>query len=256
MSVMDLFRTVTPAPAPQGTTPPNPQSGNNGQPLPGTQATGQTAPNGTIPAGASAGNPGNPGDSNASPLAKFDDFWKNDPNSNNGTPPKLFNGLDPSKLLDAAKKVDFAKTISQEQLQAISAGGDGAMQAFAAALNSVAQDVYGQSAVATTKLVEQAVSTVRAEYDAKIPTMLRKVGANDQLAGINPAFASPALQPLTEALTTQFVRKNPNASQQEIQQQVVDYMSAVANVFGTPPKSNTPAATPGKGAEDWEKFFS
>jgi hypothetical protein len=261
MSIMDMFRTTqTPVPANQGQTPQNPQSGNNGAPMPNTGASQQTAPNGVVPANGTAGQtPGTPGNSDGSPLAKFDDFWQT-PSSGGAQPNAgLFGGLDPTKLMDAAKKVDFAKQITPEQLQAISAGGEGAVKAFATAMNSVAQTVYGQSALATTKLVEKAIETVRNEYDAKLPSMLRKVSATDQLASLNPAFASPALQPLTEALTEQFVRKNPGASQQEIQTQVMDYMKGVASVFGTPTQQSSAAPNGNKARSDdtdWEKFFS
>lgn len=260
MDIMSLFRTA-PAPAPAAQ-PATPVPGNNGQPLQGTGGGANTSPNGVVPAGANGGNPGDPGNSNgepASPLAKFDKFWETDPTQSKSGPAQVFAGLDPAKIQEAAKKVDFSKAITPEQLAAIAKGGDEGMQAFALAMNSVAQTVYGQSAIATTKLVQTAVDQVRQDYDARLPSLLRKTSANEDLVKLNPAFASPVLAPITEALTEQFVKKNPNATAAEIQSQVTDVMKGIAATFGTPTDTTQQSGKKSAGraakTEDWEKFL-
>ena len=88
----------------------------------GSAATGGTppgaAPNGTIPPGAPAPDP------NATPLDAFNELWKNDPNSGAPGNTSVFGEVDPKKFMEAAGKVDFAKSITPATLQAIQAGGE------------------------------------------------------------------------------------------------------------------------------------
>lgn len=252
LDIMSMFRATPPA---QGATPPSPVTGNNGQPMPGTAASSQTAPNGAVPAngGAAATTAVTTGEP-ASPLDKFADVWKTDSTQSN-VPTGVFGQVDPQKILESAKKVNFAAAIPQEQLQAIAAGGEGAMQAFSSALNTVAQNLYAQSALASTKMIDQALLKAQESYDARIPTMVKKFSVSENLQNQNPILSNPALQPMVEALNEQFTRKHPNATSAEIQSMVTDYFSAVGNVFA--PK---PAETPTKGRSsdnvDWEAFMN
>ena len=259
MDIMQLFR-GTPA-TPAAPAPTTPVAGNNGQPLQGTQGGPgtNTDPNGVVPAGSTAPNPGNPGTSSgepASPLDAFKDIWKNDPTQTPAGPAGVFGNVDPAKLMESAKKVNFSNAVSQEQMQAIAAGGESAVKAFAEAMNSVAQTVYAQSALATTKIVDQALVRAQESYDARIPTMVRKLSANEGLAANSPHLSNPALAPMVEALTEQFTRKNPNATSFEIQAQVNDYFSALGTVLA--PKQEQAAPKPGNRAAqetDWDAFM-
>ena len=253
MSIFEKLFGTAPAPAPQ---PQGPSGVNNpGQPLPGTQASGQTAPNGLIPDGSSNAPPSGSPAPAASPLDGFKDIWQTpanpDPNANQA----LFANLDPQKLMESAKKVNFSGALTQENLQKIQAGGQDAIQALQESLNSVAQTVYAQSAIATTKIVEQALGKQQERYDANLPTLVKKFSTNESLLSNNPLLQNPAIQPLVGALQEQLIRKNPNATSAEIQQQVSDYFAALGNTFAT--KTATPAGQgKTKEAEDWDKFLS
>ena len=83
------------------------------------QQSDQTAANGVIPA--------------ESPLDKFSKVWEPtvvDPNA----PNQQSSAVTPEQLMEAAGKVDFAKVLDPAALQAIAAGGEGAMQAFASSM--------------------------------------------------------------------------------------------------------------------------
>jgi len=84
--------------------------------------------------------------------------------------------------------------------------------------------------------------------------MVKKVSANENLLASNPLLSNPAIQPLVGALQEQLVRKNPNASAAEIQQQVNEYFAALGNTFAPKP---APVSNSGKSkdSEDWEKFL-
>jgi len=239
-----LFGSAPSVPAPAQQIPTG--AANPGQALPGTQSTPQTAPNGMIPEQA-------PQKDSASPLAAFQDIWQT-PTTQEGTPQALFANLDPQKVMESARKVDFAKGISPEQLQAIAAGGEGAVKAFAESMNSLAQSVYAQSAIATTKIVEQALGKAQEQQDARLPGMFKKLSSTENLQAANPLLSNPAIQPLVGALQEQLVRKNPNATAGEIQQQVSDYFAALGTSFA--PKAPAPAGGNRKAKdEDWSAFL-
>ena len=257
---MSIFSTLfgggTPAPATPAAATPAPATAQPGANQPGqippattaaTNATPGTAPNGVIPEGATA--------TPASPLDQFNDLWK--PSENNGEPQPLIN-VDPKALADAAKKTDFTKMISPEQLSAIGQGGEAAVQAFAQAMNSVAQGVYAQSAFATTKIVQQAVNKAREQFQAELPAHVKKLNVSENLRGENPAFAHPAASPILGALEIQLTQKHPNASAGEITQMAKQYLETFAGAINAP-KAAAEAEATRKAANsketDWNSFL-
>ncbi len=223
----------------------------------------QAAPTpGNIPAGTGGADPANtltpPGTTatsqeSASPLAEFADLWKpvaTDPNA----PTSMFGDVDPQKLMEAAKKTDFSKAITSEQMQAIAGGGEGAVAAFAAAMNSVAQTVYANSAMATTKIVEQALTKAQNNYDSKLPGIIKQHTVSDSLRADNPVFSNPAVQPLITALESQMAVKYPNATASELTSMAKQYIEGLGTVF-SPPKVATKEEAARAGEMDWSKFF-
>ena len=254
--VMDIFKTIMPSPQPNSTQQnqnPNIPTGaaNPGQPLPGTQANQTTAPNGVVPTQDPNANPGNPGTA-VSPLESFKDIWQTTTNTDPNANQSMFANLDPTKLMESARQINFAKAIPAETFTKIQAGGPEASQAFIEAINSAVQTGYAQSALATTKIVEQALSKSKEQYDAQLPTLVKKFSANESLLAENPLLSNPAIQPLVNALQEQLVRKNPNATSTEIQQQVNAYFSALGTSFGPKPVESKNSS---KVDDDWSKFF-
>lgn len=128
----------------------------------------------------------------------------------------MFANVDPQKLMEAARKTDFSKAISSNQLEAIAGGGQEAVAAFASAMNSVAQTVYANSALATTKIVEQALMKAQQQYDAKIPGLIKRQTVSDTLRTENPMFSNPAVQPLISALEAQLAVKTQMLPQENL----------------------------------------
>lgn len=225
-------------PAPQqqptpGNIPPN--SGNvdpnNSTTPPGTVATSQQQPE-------------------VNPLDTFADLWKPVPGQE---PEQLFPNVDPQKLMEAAKKTDFSKVITEQQLQQIANGGQEAVAAFTGAMNSVAQAVYANSAMATTKIVEEALKKAQATYDTKLPSIIKKHQLSDTLRSENPMFSNPAIQPIISALEAQAALKFPNATQSELNSYVKSYLEQVGPVFSPPKEDSTKQQV---SETDWTKFFS
>ena len=256
MSIFDKLFGSAPASTPPQNLPPGAQPGQQG-PLQGTQATSQTAPNGMIPAQNQETPPQQQSMPTvpATPLDPFKDVWQTAKTPEGSETQGMFANLDPQKLMESARKVNFSGALTPENMQKIQAGGQEAITALTESLNSVAQTVYAQSALATTKIVEQALNKQKEQYAAELPGMVKRHSTSESLLSNNPLLQNPAIQPLVGALQEQLIRKNPNATGAEIQQQVMDYFAALGNTFA--PKPAAPSASQKKAAEaeDWDKFF-
>lgn len=210
------------------------------------QNPGTTAPqNGTIPA--TLPNEGTSG----SPAVDFAKLWDTPANPDQ-TNKSLFANIDPAKIQEAAGKIDFAKVVSPEILARIQAGGADASAALVEAMNRTAQTVYGQSAVATTQIVDRAVQEAMGRFEQTLPNHIKKQTASDSLRSQNKFLSNPAIAPVVNAVQTQLMGQFPNASPEELNQMTMQYVQQFADVV-TPKKS--PKETKGKDdGFDWEAF--
>lgn len=249
MSVFDMFRTAPAnqaAPATPGNIP--------------AQESNLTAPgNTTVPAGdpSTQGNPAQAGQEGAptsdSPLDQFKDLWHTEPNKDAPEQQEaIVPSLAPEDVQKALANHDFTQGITQDQLAAISAGGEEAQQAFAQALNAVSRQVMTSSTLVTNKLVEQAVTKALEQQAAKMPSMLRSQAAQNHLKDTNPIFSNPAVQPIVEATQERLLQKFPNATPAEITKMTEDFVLAMGQEFAPKPAESSTTIN----ATDWEKFLS
>ena len=257
MSIMDMFKSaMNPNPGTTATAAPpaNPGQVPNGTPNTGA-ATTTTAPNGVLPT--AGGNTDTTKSTEPTPFAQFTDLWKNDDKSGDKNTGGVFGEIDPAKFSEAAGKINFSKSVTPEQLQAISSGGEGAVKAFAEAMNTVAQGVYAQSAFASTKIAEQAAAKVLENMRLELPAHMKKHTVSESLRSENPMFNNPAVQPLINALEFQLTHKFPNASAAEITTMAKGYISEMGTAFA--PKADTTSSKDGKsGAReevDWSSYL-
>lgn len=212
---------------------------------------GNSAPNGLLP-GTENSNP----KPEATPLDQFSELWKNEPidpkaANNSG----VFGTIDHNRFTEAAGKIDFTKVITPEQLQSIAQGGESAVQAFASALNKVAQTTYAQSAFAATKITEQAMARSRESLLAELPQHIKKQTVSENLRAENPVFQNPAVQPIISALEAQLTVKFPQASAGEITTMAKQYVEALGTSFS--PKPVAAPKTPGSREDtDWSSFLA
>jgi hypothetical protein len=185
-------------------------------------------------------------------LDSFKDLWQ--PVQTTGVdgtlPANMFAGADPAKMLEAARKVDFSKSIPPEILSKITAGGPDAAAAFAQALNDVSQRAYAQSSFASTKIVEAALQKFQEGMESRLPGQIKKHQVSDSLRASNPALQHPAAAPIMEAMQAQLTVKYPNATVAEIQDMASQYLTAF-NSAANPKKVDAVPAN-----EDWGKFFA
>jgi len=234
------------------------------QPTPGNIPTNVTQPNPTNPT-VPAGNPPAPTTPTeptppTNPMDNFSDLWKPvevDPKNPNPDNQPIIS-VDPKALAEAARKTDFSKMITPEHMQAIAQGGEAAQQAFAQAMNAVAQGVYAQSAFASTKIVEQALAKAQERFESSIPSHVKKLQVSENLRSENPALSHPAAAPILGALESQFTMKHPNASSTEISKMAKDYLEQFAGAVNAPKLEAEKLAQQkdqGKGTTDWTSFL-
>ena len=188
-----------------------------------------------------------------SPMDQFKALWE--PVKQEGIdttlPANIFAGADPTKMLEAARKVDFSKSIPPEVLTKITAGGPEAALAFQQALNDVSQRAYAQSSFASTKMIEQALAKFQEGIDNRLPGQIKRHAVSDSIRESNPALMHPAAAPIMEALQSQMAVKYPNATVAEIKDMASQYLTAFAGSALPQKKAETVPA-----AENWESFFS
>lgn len=208
-----------------------------------TQQTTQTSPNGVIPEGGGE----------KSPVEKFANIWetpKIDPND----PNKPAAPITAEQMQEAAGKIDFTRVLDQATLSKISAGGEDAVQAFATSLNKVAQTVFGQSAYAATKILEQGITQAEDRFAARLPTLINQQSSKDRLIQENQAFNSPAVKPIFDMVHSQLTSKFPNATSQEISDMTKEMLAATGSAFNPAAKVSA-TDTKSKQAEDWSSYM-
>lgn len=214
-----------------------------------------------------AGDKPKEGDSNksptseeVSPLDAFASLWQTAPElDENGNPVKkeqpknLANLLtiDPAKIGEAASKVNFSSAVTPEQLQAITAGGEEAQEAFVQALNSVSQQVFSQSLVANASLLQETLSKTDGIIDQKASESIRQHNISDRISGSNELLAHPAVSPLVEVVKSNLTSKFPDATPQEISEATVEYITNFTKALTSDPEEIDTAM---ETITDWDAF--
>lgn len=187
-------------------------------------------------------------------LDKFNDLWKPVESSQNSQAEPLIN-VKPEQMMEVAKKIDFTRVMNQEQLNAVAAGGQGAVQAMAQIMNTVAQTVYAQNMHATKTMVEQAVQKTQEQMRSELPQHIKLQTVSESVRGSNPAFNHPAAAPIMGALQQQLTTKFPNASAAEIASMAGDYISSFATAL-QPKQAQANQDQQTAGNFDWDKWAS
>jgi hypothetical protein len=244
MSIMDKIFGAKPVAAPAT---PAPQAQVQPGNIPETNINPAMAGNPTVPA--ESMNPADP----ANPLDQFKDMFAVDPNAKPVEKEKLFN-VDPAKLQQAAKGNDFTKVISPEMMQAIAAGGEGAVAATLAAMNAMSQKSFADSALATTKIVEQALEKQQKAFEKQLPSLIKNQNLSENLRNSSPIFNHPAAAPILDMFKNQVAQKYPNATAAEQQKMAQEYVQAFAEAAN--PAKPTPQQAAAASETNWDDFLS
>jgi hypothetical protein len=247
MSIFEkLFGNTQPAPAPVAQpAPATPGNMPANAPANTPVATSGTAPNGVVP--------NNP--TVTDPLDQFKDIW-NTENKPGAQGQPLFN-VDQTKMMEAARKQNFASGLNPELIAKVAAGGQEGVQAMIELINTVGQNVYAQSAFAGTKLIEGALDKSGFARSADLDTRFKSLSVDNALKQDNPIFSNPAVAPMLDMARNQFLVKYPNATPAELTKMAQDYLIGFANAVTTPQtQQQQQAQAQAAQGEDWSKFFN
>lgn len=216
-------------------------------------------PPGNIPANAGATDPNNPQVppqevTPPSPMADFADLWKPSETTQETTQQGFLGNVDPQKVMEAAARTDFSKAIDKDTLARINAGGADAMTAMMESMNKVAQHVFAQSAMSTTKIVEAALAKAETKFQADLPGQVKRLSVTENMRNENPIFSNPAVAPIIAAVEFQLQQKNPTASASEITKMAKQYVEDFGQAVLPKPAETTTGSKSGE--YDWGKFLA
>lgn len=183
-----------------------------------------------------------------SPLDQFKNLWETVPLDPNNPAVVEQKPLTAEAVQEVMKNANFTPQITDEQRAAITAGGEGATEAFNAALNSVAQQVMVQSTLVGNKLNENQIKQAIEKHMSTLPEMLRLQSSTQHLKDSNPLFDNPAIKPVIAATQAQLLQKFPNATDAEITTMAQEFVVAMGESFNPAVTSDVPEG------EDWTKF--
>ena len=178
------------------------------------------------------------------PLLNFSDLWEpnkdkdgkpipDKDNNNSGYIPQL----DPKKFGDMVSKIDFSKTFTPEEMEAVKTGGDGAVAAIASMINKATRQSFQVSLAAATRLAEQGFTNAKERFQSEIPDHVRNHMLDNDL-NADPLFKNPALQPVVRSVKDQYLKKFPKATPSELNNAVKQYFKYIGGEINKPPEKN------------------
>lgn len=260
--LLNAFRTAKPVEgqAPGAVNPQQPSAQNN-----------TTVPNSTnTPAGGQNNGLANPtafgsvpSDPAKSPMEKFEKLWDVDPQAKAPTSLTPNLNIDPAKLLEMAKGVDFTKSISPDLLaKTRSSNADEAQSALLQVINQVGQFSYAQAIDSNSRVTEAAIKKhAETLVQEHLPRMLREAAVQGG-RGENPIYSDPTFAPIVASIEQQVTSKFPTATPAEIKEHmgvILDSMAqklvgAKGGTINIPDPAQTRRRQ--KTEVDWDKYFS
>lgn len=224
MGILDMFKTVTPAPAPQNTqqqTPQNTQQqtpqNSSGSVMIDQQQQKQNESGVKNPDGSAKV---------TSPLEPFNDLWDPTPPEKdaqgNVVPPvkkEQTQGPDFAKIV---KNLDFSRIVNPE-IAAKALGGD--TVAFGQILNSVSQASVAAAGKMSHQITTKAVQVALDEFKSQLPAEFKKHSlANTPIT--NVGMKHKAARPLVEVIRSQIAEKYPELSSDEATTRAEEFLQA------------------------------
>lgn len=194
-------------------------------------------------------------------------LWENDPvdpnapkDQDTGYLPKI----DPAQLQATIGKMDFTKGIKPEQLQAITAGGEGATQAVLQIVNQAGQQNALTMFSAASKMIEQALTTAESRFAARMPGQVRDTLASTNLSESNLAAKDPRFGHLVESVRNRISDKYPKLNAKQVEFYVNKHFADLRDTLTPKSKTKTPEEEEvvndnllkkGDPTADWQQWF-
>lgn len=144
--------------------------------------------------------------------------------------------------------LDVSSFVNKEDVAA-AMGGDA--DAFMKVLNTAVQIGAMSSHQASVNLTKQGVELSTSKLQQELPNKFKDFSLNSAL-NQDPVLSSPDLQPIVTKVKDAILKQYPKATEGDIKQGVLAYLSNVANKFGDKPASTNDKET---SDIDWESHF-
>ena len=162
-----------------------------------------------------------------------------------------FFSMDREKFEAAVNGMEFIPKTAAEALQKVQAGD---LAALPELLNHVMRFGYTQQTQLGQQMMEDLGRNVTARINDRVPEVVNSLGVQNLLAG-NSQLNHPAIQPVASALAKQVRAKYPNASAQEVQEQVTSYLKTLGTQFAEDTQEPGPQNQGRNQPTDWSKVF-
>lgn len=201
------------------------------------------------------------GEGGGDPMAELESLWQPnvdkdgkvipDENEDLGT---YMPNLDNKKLQVMVDKMNFTDGITKEEIDAIKAGGEEALGAFANMINRAGRSSFTRAFTASSKLAEQGITRAQERFMKGIPNQVRDMMVENGLNDAVGLTQNPMFKPLVSQVKTQFMKKFPKATPAEVNDGVKKYFDAMEAEFAKGKQRNIKVDDPGtklrKGAQD------
>lgn len=192
----------------------------------------------------------------ASPLAQFAELWKIEPKDAPRDPVAALTpnfSIDPQKVADAAKTVDYARLVPPEVMTKALSGDAAAMSSI---LNTVVQASTANAGMSTANIVQAALAHQAKQFAEILPQEVRKLQVQQQVQQDNPLFSNPAAAPILEGLQKQMAAKYPTATPAQIAEHTKNYLADFVKLAGgTMNPVQTQQQQQQAGEVDWMNYF-
>lgn len=159
--------------------------------------------------------------------------------------------IDPAKMQEAVKNVNFAQGLTAEQVQQAMQDP----QAFLAVINHVGRQSFQQAITVTSKMAEQAIQTNNQRFEQALPDRIRNVQIR-QSSAKNPVLNHPAAAPVLEGIRMSIAAKNPQLSPDRVNDMAENYFMAMHEDMNAANAATAAAAAPKTDGPNWAELLN
>jgi hypothetical protein len=205
-----------------------------------------------------------PGDD---PMYQFDKLWDNEIEDPKNPKPKEPTGylpaVDPKKLTDMVGKMDFTKSVTPEQLQAINGGGENATKALFQVINDASRQALIAAFQSSTRLSEKGFENAKNRFLGEVPSHVKDIMVQNGLNSSSAIMKNPAYAPMVDGVRARFQERYPKATPAQIETVVNKYFTDMANEITGSAKakettvvSNADKLKKGTSDADWDSWLN
>lgn len=185
------------------------------------------------------------------PLLKFDSLWQPNmdgegkpiPDEDNSGPKSYLPQLDAKKFDDFVGKLNFTQDIDQTDMDALKAGGEGAITATINVINKASRRSMKSAIAAASRMAEQGFNTANQRFTSEVPNHFRDLMTEDQLSSTVGIMQNPAFTPMVSMVKKQYLKKFPKATPSEVNAAVRQYFDFLGSELNKKPTQKNKQST-------------